>query len=102
MGKKRRAQPERLAEKLLEIRQRLDLSQEQMSERLQDVPAPPYPGLISRYEQGKAEPSLLILLAYARLAGVQMEVLVDDHLELSEQLLASVRVRRSSKSSKHD
>lgn len=91
MGKKRRAQPERLAEKLLDIRQQLDLSQEQMAERLQDVPAPPYPGLIPRYEQGKAEPSLLILLAYARLAGIQMEVLVDDNLNLPGHLPAAVR-----------
>jgi transcriptional regulator with XRE-family HTH domain len=82
MGRKRRAQPERLAYKLREIRRRLDLSQEGMAERLQDVPAPPYPGLISRYEQGKAEPSLLILLAYARLSGVNMEVLVDDEMDL--------------------
>jgi transcriptional regulator with XRE-family HTH domain len=82
MGRKRRVQPKRLAYKLREIRRSLDLSQTGMAERLQSVPGPPYPGLISRYEQGKAEPSLLILLEYARLAGVYMEVLVDDKLDL--------------------
>lgn len=85
MGRKRRAQPKLLAYKLREIRHRLDFSQEQMTERLQDVPGTLYPGLISRYEQGKAEPSLLILLEYARLAGVSMEVLVDDKLNLPKK-----------------
>jgi transcriptional regulator with XRE-family HTH domain len=78
MGRKRREQPKRLASKLKKIRRGLDLGQVEMAERLQA----PYPGLISRYEQGKAEPSLLILLKYARLAGVSMEVLVDDKLDL--------------------
>lgn len=102
MGRKRRTQPERLAMKLREIRRRLYLSQQQMAERLEGVPAPPYPGLISRYEQGKAEPSLLILLAYARLAGVPMEVLVDDELDLPKRLPSSNKTsgqkRRGSRS----
>jgi transcriptional regulator with XRE-family HTH domain len=82
MGRKRRAQPKRLAFKLRKIRQKLELSQGQMAERLKDTPAPPYPGLISRYEQGKAEPDLFILLEYARLAGVSVETLIDDQLDL--------------------
>lgn len=86
MGQKRRVQPQRLSFKLLEIRRRLGLSQEQMSEQLKDVPSPPQPALISRFEQGKREPSLLTLLAYARVAGVMMEVLVDDELELPGHL----------------
>jgi transcriptional regulator with XRE-family HTH domain len=47
---------------LREIRRQLDLSQTEMAARLQDVRGPPYPSFISRYEQGKAEPSLHILL----------------------------------------
>jgi transcriptional regulator with XRE-family HTH domain len=86
MGRKRRAQPTRLAEKLLEVRTRLGLSQEQMAKRLEDVPGALYPGLISRYERGLAEPSLLILLAYARLAGVIMDVLVDDDMDLPARI----------------
>lgn len=82
MGRQRRAQPKRLPEKLLAIRRGLDLSQGEMAWRLNDVPGPPYPGLISRFEQGKVEPSLLVLLAYARLAKVSMDVLVDDELDL--------------------
>jgi transcriptional regulator with XRE-family HTH domain len=84
MGKKRREQPERLASKLQEIRLRLGLGQVEMAKRFEDVSGAPYPGLISRYEQGKAEPSLLILLAYARLAGVSVDVLIDDKLDLPE------------------
>lgn len=82
MGQRRRMQPKRLAEKLQEIRKRLGLGQKQMAERLKNVGGSPYPGLISRYEQGKAEPSLLVLLEYARIAGISMEVLVDDKRDL--------------------
>ncbi|HKP73409.1 MAG TPA: hypothetical protein VJT82_10760 [Pyrinomonadaceae bacterium] len=41
---------------------------------------------ISEFESGKGEPSLLILLGYARIAGVHTEVLIDDALDLPEQL----------------
>jgi transcriptional regulator with XRE-family HTH domain len=82
MGKKRRTQPKKLAGKLREIRFRLDLSQEEMAKGLKKVENSIYPGLISRFEQGKAEPSLVVLLQYARLAGVALETLVDDQLRL--------------------
>lgn len=96
MGQKRRPQPARLSEKLFKIRILLDLSQEQMAECLKDVPSPPQPGMISRYETGQREPSLLVLLAYAHLAGVSMELLVDDRLDLPGKL------RRSSKRKSSD
>jgi transcriptional regulator with XRE-family HTH domain len=41
---------------------------------------------ISEYESGKREPLLVILLRYARVAGVHMEVLADDELDLPEKL----------------
>jgi transcriptional regulator with XRE-family HTH domain len=83
MGKTRRAQPRKLAGKLREIRSRLEWSQEQMAERLRKVEKSIYSGLISRFEHGKAEPSLIVLLEYSRIAGVSMETLVDDNLRLS-------------------
>jgi transcriptional regulator with XRE-family HTH domain len=86
MGQKPRAKPERLALKLQTIRLQLGLTLEQLAERLQDVPGAPGTGLISRYEHGEREPTLLILLAYARLAGVHMEVLVDDELDLPARI----------------
>lgn len=80
MGKNRRSQPKKLASKLKEVRSRLGWSQEQMAERLRKVEKAIYPGLISRFEHGKAEPSLIVLLEYSRIAGVSMETLVDDKL----------------------
>ena len=41
---------------------------------------------ISGYERGTHVPPPPVLLAYARLAGVCMEVLVDDHLDLPRGL----------------
>jgi transcriptional regulator with XRE-family HTH domain len=82
MGTQRRPQPKYLARKLRTIRESLGLSQEQMAERLKRVKSPPQPGTISRYETGQREPSLLILLEYARLAGSSTDVLIDDKLDL--------------------
>jgi len=38
---------------------------------------------ISKYELNKNEPPLAILLAYARLAGIPVEQIIDDKLELT-------------------
>lgn len=89
MGSARRPQPQRLPAKLLKIRQSLGLNQEQMATRLGHIKSPPRPGQISRFEQGKREPSLLVLLEYARMVGVSMDVLVDDEIELPEKMPAS-------------
>lgn len=86
MGHSRRPQPTRLAHKLRQVRTLLDLSQEQMAARLKHVKSPPQPGHISEFESGKREPSLLVLVAYARVSGVLVDDLVDDKLELPEKL----------------
>jgi transcriptional regulator with XRE-family HTH domain len=86
MGHSRRPQPTHLARKLRQIRALLNLSQEQMAARLKHVKSPPQPGHISEFENGKREPSLLVLVAYARLSGVLVDDLVDDKLELPEKL----------------
>jgi transcriptional regulator with XRE-family HTH domain len=57
-----------------------------MIERLDCADTSLYPASISLYEQGKREPPLLVLLAYARAAGVTMEMLVDDGIDLPEPL----------------
>jgi transcriptional regulator with XRE-family HTH domain len=82
MGQKQRPHPKGLAAKILSIREGLGFTQEQMANRLKHVKSPPQPGTISRYETGQREPSLLILLEYARLAGVSTDVLIDDKLNL--------------------
>ncbi|MDQ3804674.1 MAG: helix-turn-helix domain-containing protein [Acidobacteriota bacterium] len=41
---------------------------------------------ISDYELDKSEPTLTVLLQYARAAGVPTEVLIDDELDLPKKL----------------
>jgi transcriptional regulator with XRE-family HTH domain len=90
MGKKPRLKPERLAEKLLQIREGLGLSQTEMMKHLGfDM----HYSRISEYELGKREPPLPVLLKYARLAGASMEALVDDELDLPVKL--PIKGRRS-------
>jgi transcriptional regulator with XRE-family HTH domain len=82
-----RPRPERLAEKLLFIRQQLEggLSQSEIIQRL---------GLedeiererISKYERGVLEPPWFVLCAYADAANVWLEVLVKDELDLPKAL----------------
>lgn len=86
MGQRQRPRPRRLAFKLRQIRIALDLTQEQMAGRLQHIESPPQPGHISEFEHGRREPSLIYLLAMARLAGVPLEMLADDDLDLPEHL----------------
>ena len=85
MGTKARPKPERLAEKLRQIRLALGLTQMEMPERLGAENVIKH-ARISEYELGIREPSLMILLSYARLAGVHMEALVDDELDLPDKL----------------
>lgn len=80
-----RPRPARLAEKLLQIRNALGISQPEMLRRLQAEEQIDYT-TISKYELGKNEPPLMILLQYARVAGVPAEVLIDDELDLPEKL----------------
>jgi transcriptional regulator with XRE-family HTH domain len=81
-GSKRRPRPKRLAKKLLAIREQLGLTQAGMAERLSKIPSPPDGAMISRYERDEREPSLFALLAYARIAGMTVDVLIDDKMKL--------------------
>lgn len=87
MGRTGRRRPARLGEKLLHIRQALGLSQNQLIRRLGFEEL--VQGTISAFESGGREPSLLVLLAYARAAGVSVETLIDDDLDLPDKLPAS-------------
>lgn len=82
MGTKKRPVPARLPEKLLKIRRLLDLTQEQLAERVSHLPSAPHPGHISRFEQGLREPNLIYLLEMSRLSGASLESLLDDEQEL--------------------
>jgi len=79
--------PKRLAEKLLQIRESLGLSQNGLIKHL-GLSGQLTQGKISEYETGRREPSLLVLLKYARTTGIAMEVLVDDGLDLPRRLKA--------------
>lgn len=90
MGKRARMRQERLAGKLLQIREALGLSQSEMLRRLGFESALDYKR-ISEYELGKNEPPLAVLLSYARVAGVCMDTLVDDKLDLPSKLPAKAK-----------
>ena len=85
-----RPRPKRLAEKLLQIRNALGLSQMDLWRRL-DVEDEISHKLISKYELDQNEPTLMVLLQYARVAGVHMEDIVDDELNLPAKLPGNYR-----------
>ena len=85
MGRVSREKPKRLAEKLLQIRVDLGLSQNQMLERLQ-LDDKVFRSAVSGYELGTREPILPILLKYARIAAVSTDVLIDDELNLTKKI----------------
>jgi transcriptional regulator with XRE-family HTH domain len=83
MGGKARPKPARLAEKLLQIRNLLGLSQNEMIKRLGvDLSQ----NRISDYELDRGEPPLTLLLLYARAVNVSTDVLIDDELDLPARL----------------
>lgn len=89
MGHARR-RPQRLAEKLRQVRNNLGLSQAELHKRLGVEEDIPYTR-ISDYELDKNEPSLIVLLEYARIAGVHLEEIVDDRMELPTRLPSTVK-----------
>lgn len=92
MGVRPRQKPERLAEKLLTIRNAFGLSQTEAVKRL-NAEGMIVASQISEFESGRRVPSLLVLLRYARLARVHVEDLIDDELDLPDKLPGRVRHR---------
>ncbi len=86
MGRASRPKPMRLAEKLKAIRENLCLSQTEMLIRLgYSSDKKEFRSIISAYELAKREPTLIDLLNYARLAGVTVESIIADELDLSSR-----------------
>ena len=83
-GKAAREKPDRLPEKLLQIRLNLRLSQNGM---LRALDLKVERSAISGYELGIREPTLITLLKYARMAGVHVDVLIDDEMDLPKKFL---------------
>jgi transcriptional regulator with XRE-family HTH domain len=76
MGRGKQEQPQRIAEKLRQIRLSLGLTQDEMAKRLESQNVKVYRGYVG------------LFMAYARIAGVPMETLCDDKLELPATLKA--------------
>ena len=79
MGSSRRERPKHLPKKLRKLRvEVLGMSQTEMCKALDlkvDYSA------ISGYERGVREPSLIVILKYAKLAGCSVEDLIDDKIK---------------------
>jgi transcriptional regulator with XRE-family HTH domain len=88
MGRTSRRKPARLAGKLLYIRKALGLSQNGMIRSL-GFTGELFQDSISAFEREVREPSLPVLLQYARVAGVYVDALIDDSIDLPERLPAN-------------
>lgn len=84
MGRGVRMRPARLPEKMLQIRNAFGDTQEGMVRRLG------FPEItreyVSGFERGTREPPLPVLLRVAKIAGITVEVLIDDESELPAKL----------------
>jgi transcriptional regulator with XRE-family HTH domain len=99
MGRAAPLRPERLPEKLLAIRLAFGLSQTEMLRRL-GLENKLWYTQISGYELGRSLPPPTVLLQYARVANVYVEVLIDDDLDLPAKLPSAKKhegVRRRAK-----
>ena len=79
---KRRAMPKKLGAKLKQIREELGMSQREIVKALKYKDTPLRASQISQYEQSQREPTMMLVLAYARLAKVSVESLIDDKMKL--------------------
>lgn len=78
---RKRYVPARLGEKFLQIRAALNLTQQSMLERL-GLPPEFSQSNISAYERGAKEPPIFVIMKYAQVANVWIDVLVQDSLDL--------------------
>lgn len=90
MGSAARRKPRRLAEKLLEIRVGLGLSQNGLIRQM-GFGADLTQAQISMFERGIRQPGLLVLIAYAKVANVYVEALIHDDVDLPRRLPASAK-----------
>jgi transcriptional regulator with XRE-family HTH domain len=88
MGRAPSYKPARLGEKIVKIRRELGLSQNGLLKRL-GLTEELFQGDISAYELGNRVPDLRTLLLLGNLAGVFVDVLIDDTLDLPDKLPAS-------------
>lgn len=92
MGKYPRRKQLRLGEKLRQIRETLELSQNEILWHL-GLNEEYSRNIISNYEKDHREPPLFVLLEYARLAGICLDAIVDDDVDLPKRLPATTKHR---------
>lgn len=81
MGQTSTKRPTKLSKKLLAIRNKLNCSQGELIPLLGSENKVTQ-SQISAFERGTRIPSLVVLLKYARLAGISTDVLIDDNINL--------------------
>jgi transcriptional regulator with XRE-family HTH domain len=84
MGSARRIKPAKLGMKLLLVRKKLDLTLSEMAAQLSNEHIILRKQDISRFEKGQREPTLITILAYARLVHIPIETFADDKLDLPD------------------
>lgn len=90
MGRAPTYKPVRLGEKIVHIRRELGLSQNGLIRHL-GLSDELFQGDISAYELGNRVPDLRTLLLLANAAGVFVDVLIDDSVDLPEKLPSRVK-----------
>src|ERR1700741_3044130 len=85
MAKSSSFKPRRVADKLREVRMALGLSQNEMINRL-GFAEELIREELSAFERGIRQSPLGILLGYARMAGICVDVLIDDELALPDKI----------------
>lgn len=99
MGRASRPKPGRLAGKLTEIRSKLGLSQNEMISRM-GLTGEVTREEISKFERGVRVPPLPVLLGYGKAAGVYVDALIDDEVDLPAVLPSKSKsegIRRKAK-----
>lgn len=88
MGSARRPIPKRLPIKLRSIREALGLSQDELVKKIKHsgITGKLDRSYVSGWEAGKREPSLDVLLRYSELAGVWLNAILDDEVDLPARL----------------
>ncbi|MCI0389874.1 MAG: helix-turn-helix domain-containing protein [Acidobacteria bacterium] len=85
-----RDRPQRLAEKLYQIRAKLNLSQREMLNHLGFSTY--HHAFVSMWERGYREPPLIALLRYAQSFGISTDVLINDELDLPSNNKPAVKL----------